>query len=459
MSQSSLIYVAIDPHINESVRMDHYLRKVMPSRPQGCLPQLFRGYARECLKNMLEMAGRCRIDGNLGSMSADGLAEVCNWMFEPADFLDALLEAGWLVPGENPDELCIEGWERHSGRAYAKRKKDRLDQDHSRTMAASRRNQAATKRASLNEKRRLKRQLTAKKNVSLTSPFKEEVKGKVKVKEQNQRSLGGGDPARSSAPEPTRHPPPPPVALGEPVTPLYSSQGPDPTSKVTQPACEQQRGLQEPFGVGVLATRQAPPRQPVAPALNALRKRIAVGPDGQEPEPPTGKDPYCRTTAQRPRQTPEILAAHTLRMDGDATAPDDAPLRLADLVKLFCETYTVKLGHTVTQNELKMMRELEAWHVTQTEALLAYEDARQYAANQGDKPGLTLILFRLKKLAGRRAAQDRGVDTGQVRVQDKTDKQRAYEMRQVKDVQDLQAKAQALEAIDRIKADAKRSRS
>ena len=270
---------------------------------------------------------------------------------------------------------------------------------------------------------------------------------------------GGGDPARSSARESTRHPPPPPVGLAEPETSLYSSQGPVPAPKVTQPVYAQQGRLQVPCGDGVLALRQAPPRPPDAPALNALRKRIAVGPDGQEPEPPTGRDPYCRTTAQRPKQAPEILAAHTLRMDGDATAPDDAPLRLADLVKLFCETYTVKLGHTVTQNELKMMRELEDWHVTQSEALLAYEDARQYAAGQGDKPGLTLILLRLKKLAGRRAAQQRGVDTGQMRVQDKTEKQRAYEIRLIKEDQDLQGKAQALYEQDRLKAEAKRSRS
>jgi hypothetical protein len=64
MSQCSLLYVAIDPHINESVRMNRYLDALerLGACPEDIPESIFRGYAIYCLKGMLEMAGRCRID-------------------------------------------------------------------------------------------------------------------------------------------------------------------------------------------------------------------------------------------------------------------------------------------------------------------------------------------------------------------------------------------------------------
>jgi hypothetical protein len=390
MSQCSLLYVAIDPHINESVRMNRYLDALerLGACPEDIPESIFRGYAIYCLKGMLEMAGRCRIDGQLGVVSPSALARSCDWTLKPATFFAALRESGWLVMAEASDpeaepQYLIEGWDRHAGRAYSKRKQDAMDQatrrDRARTVQGQEADSARTVQGqevdrlrTQRDKKRLQRQrrrLLAAKSVSLTSVLEEQ----VQLQDQEQSSLS-----------------PPPENLPSSTAPR-SARPDDPARSPREAAPE-------------LAAKRARPERPAIDKDALLSRRVTPAP---KPQPSVQLQPSPNTAmalqgSARGLGEPQILNAGTTL--GEPASEACAALQSkAQLVDLYCRELNVCLDATIKMKDMRTLAEL-AGKVTRQDALDAHHDASAYAAGKGDKAGLPLILLKLKGALAQRMA-------------------------------------------------------
>lgn len=107
-----LPYVPIDPMIDESERMDLFL-DALGDHDDG---------DPECrVYKLLLWAGRSRIDGHTGKISARRLTEICRWRGDPQQLLKAFLSAGWLA--EEQGGYYIEGWDRHGGKVLKERER------------------------------------------------------------------------------------------------------------------------------------------------------------------------------------------------------------------------------------------------------------------------------------------------------------------------------------------------
>lgn len=110
-----LPYVPIDPMLPESERFQRFVD----------LADLYDDpYSEFYIHKLLLFAGRARVDGNLGPVSARRLKEECRWPHEPKRLLNALSGAGWLIDDGNGG-YTIEGWERHGGLVLERRREFR----------------------------------------------------------------------------------------------------------------------------------------------------------------------------------------------------------------------------------------------------------------------------------------------------------------------------------------------
>jgi hypothetical protein len=116
---SSLPFVATDPHIEENPKVRKLLKQL-----SILAPVVPKSLLIEYLQKIFKYCGRRAIDGNLGKISAEDLADICQWDFAPQPFFDAFVSLGFL--DIDPDgNVLVHDWADYSGMVYEKRVKER----------------------------------------------------------------------------------------------------------------------------------------------------------------------------------------------------------------------------------------------------------------------------------------------------------------------------------------------
>jgi len=120
-TSTSLPYIPLDPHLLERRKMLLF-EDLMSPRCPGDVPGTSPGRLWTYPVCLWMYAGRSAVDGNLGRLSANSVAKICNYDGDPELLLSALLGSEFLdqlVDGA----LVVHNWHKYGGRLLESREK------------------------------------------------------------------------------------------------------------------------------------------------------------------------------------------------------------------------------------------------------------------------------------------------------------------------------------------------
>jgi hypothetical protein len=407
MTDTSLLYAAFDPFIDQSARMQAFCEalgaKSDDERDKACL----------AIHRLLLWAAQARVSGQLGEMRSWALANVVQWRGDADALFHGLLSAKWLI--ETDDGLYIEGWDRHAGRAWDKR---RTDTDSRRT----RRGQAADVRKKNTAQKRAKRALVAATRNNPTCPSDVRRMSYAKDQDQDQEQvkdlkdpLGGGGELNRRAPagsesgdwmfdEPT-------AARTEACNPRRGTyetpggpQGVDPMPKDTLGHLRRPDGIYEVDpGRGEEQAQSALEAAENGPAYNAMRQDRGASAPPLQREPTLCLPPAARSSSLATYQSSTTqLPTRSLRYDAEWTRPrvpdsrSNVPMTFVEIVHVACSVLNLVAEYNMRGSEREALRNLEG-ACTREDMHKTWRDCIAYCVPKRDKAGMSLFIKMLTK--------------------------------------------------------------